>query len=182
MTDAVTEQIGDEQIFPVATEREARRNAALLRRAQFDPALPGQVTLLELELMHHFIPGPAAQDARPVRRKRQAVERLVHRDARDHAESVRAQVHDDDFVVAVARVEHGGVTPVRRHRDVHWEIRQSDLLANGPQRPLVRQQHHAAAARARQLRETAHQIMPRDHGPRTGTRADDEQEHESEKA
>ena len=174
MTDAVPEQVRRVKILSVARHGNPGGHAPLLGFMQSNRAIVVQITTGEVEPMHHLVACAAAKKLLAIRRKGQAVKRFVHGNPRDDV--VRLQVHDHDFVLAVAAMEHGGVAAVRRHGDVHREITEGNLLSHRPQHPLIRQQHRAVASRARHFRQAARQIALRDGGLRAGTRPNEGQQ------
>ena len=174
MTDAVPQKIGCVKTLSVARHGNPGGHAPLLGVVQGNRAIVVQITTGEVKSMHHLIACTAAKELMAIRRKGQAVKRFVHGNPRDDV--VRLQVHDHDFVLAVAAMEHGGVAAVRRHGDVHREITEGNLLSHRSQHPLVGQQHRAVAARSRHLRQAARQVALRDGGRRAGTRPDEGQQ------
>ena len=113
----------------------------------------GQVAFAEREVMHHLATRAAGEQALAIAREGHAVERLVQRRARD--QFAGGNLDDDDFILPVAAVEHGRELAAGMHRDVHREITEGNLFADGPQQPLVRQPHRAVVLLAGDMDDAA---------------------------
>ena len=113
-------------------------------------------TVGEGKLMDQCRLGTAGEQRLAVGRKAQAVEGLVEEDAGGLL--CAAQVHDDDFVIAVAGVEGGEPFAAGVQGEVDGEVAEQQRFAGRPQRPLVGQLDDAAGLEAGQ--ETRRPLGP----------------------
>jgi hypothetical protein len=91
------------------------------------------------EHVEHPVACTAADEGRPVRRKRDPAERLVDRGGCHHPGG--RDVDQPHLVGPVARVQNGRQPARGVDRDGHREIPHGDLLADGADGPLVVQEH-----------------------------------------
>src|SRR4051794_17960561 len=96
--------------------------------------------------MDHLIAGTATEELSAVRREEYSVKGLVNARARDHF--FRFEIDRDDLMRAIATMKHRCETTAGMDGDVHGEVPDGHLLANRPQRPLIREKHRTVGSRA----------------------------------
>src|SRR5262245_44018915 len=89
-----------------------------------------------------FIAAAAAKELLSIFGEGQAIEGFVDRGARD--DFFVGEIDGNDFVLAVAGIKDGGVFVRGMNGDVDGKIAEENLLADGPEPPLIWQQHRTA--------------------------------------
>src|SRR5882762_8931419 len=112
--------------------------------------------------MDDFFSRATAEEAVAIGGKLEAVERLVEGDVRDGL--AREKIDDAELVRAVAAVKHGCEAPAGMHRDINRKIAQLDLATDGPEGPLVGQEHRAIGLLSGQERCGSGMWSVRDYG------------------
>src|SRR5258708_27960318 len=108
-----------------------------------------KVSFAEVEGMDSLLACAAAVQARTVRIKGQPVKGFFDAGVANYFSARNGD--NNDLVLAIARMQYRREATARMHRDVDGKIAQYNLLADRPERPLIRQKHAAIGALTRRL-------------------------------
>jgi len=92
----------------------------------------------KMEGMDPFVSRAGAEEPRAIPGESEAVERFV--DLRPGCDCFFGEIQDDNFVLTVAAVEHGGIPALGMQSEIDGKVSDGNLGASGSKYPLVGEQ------------------------------------------
>ncbi len=149
--DGMAPQTGGEQRFAVGVAGQTAGNEDLRLVGHADGAMAGKQSVREVPGVDDFQLAAAGKKRFAIGSEAQTIKRLIDRHTADNFR-ISLESEEDDFMRAVTGMQRGEPSAAGMQDEIDGEIAKRDLLADRPQRPLIRQTNRSAWLDARQHR------------------------------